>query len=305
MPKRTNPFQELVALIQRALAPRGAKLTESALVNEPWMPETREIDILIEAPVGPIQIKIAVEAKDEGRKMDSTKFETLLGKYLVDGGIRGYKVVVITHRGFFKPVIERAKRLGIDLFTLDQAFEVDWASQFPPTLRFSHPLHVCGITFEPAIPHVDTKAVLQEGQVVCCHGNHGSLAQYASQCLSRDVAPRYPNLAALLVQAAQQNGEAVTRVNLQLDHHPFTLRFRGKDHPLSLVSFNYHVVSGEGKMKYSEHKLTPPEGPPVVLQCAEAVVGSNKITIMMPDGMKSDQIVIKINDTTATAPRKA
>jgi len=33
MPERTNEFQELVALIQRALAPHGATVSESALVE--------------------------------------------------------------------------------------------------------------------------------------------------------------------------------------------------------------------------------------------------------------------------------
>jgi len=117
------------------------------------------------------------------------------------------------------------------------------------------------------------------------------------------VLPQYPNLAAQLVQAGQQNGEAMTRVNVQPDH-PYVVRFRGRDYPLSLISFNYHVISGEGKMKYSEYQLTPPDGSPIVLQCAKVEVGSNRITIMMPNGMKSDQIVIKINDKSAVAQKK-
>ena len=55
-------------MIERALAPRGAKITESALVPGIDEDDEREIDILIESALGPHIIKVAVEAKDEGRK---------------------------------------------------------------------------------------------------------------------------------------------------------------------------------------------------------------------------------------------
>jgi hypothetical protein len=102
MPKRTNDFQELVALVQKALAPDGAVVTESALVEAGCDGETREIDVLIDTKVGEYRIRIAVEAKDEGRPMDSTRFESIIGKYLVEGGVRVNKVAVITHQGFYQ-----------------------------------------------------------------------------------------------------------------------------------------------------------------------------------------------------------
>ncbi len=101
MPKRTNEFQELVALVQRALAPEGAIVTESALVEDSSGANMREIDVLVDTTVGEYRIRIAVEAKDEGRPMDSTKFESIAGKYFLEGGVKVNKVVVITHRGFY------------------------------------------------------------------------------------------------------------------------------------------------------------------------------------------------------------
>ena len=127
MPKRTNPFQELVARIQRLMAPKGAIVTESAIVGE----DEREIDILIETKEGPYRIK-AVEAKDEGRKMSIEKFESLLGKYFVEGGIYGIdKLVVVTHKGFSEAVKKRAKIKNVDLFTLEEAMQFDWSKFMP------------------------------------------------------------------------------------------------------------------------------------------------------------------------------
>ena len=58
MPQRSNDFQELVSLIQKALAPAGARITDSALVDIPGLGDSREIDVLIETEVGPYNIKL-------------------------------------------------------------------------------------------------------------------------------------------------------------------------------------------------------------------------------------------------------
>ncbi|MGD0516096.1 MAG: hypothetical protein ABSA26_01050 [Thermoguttaceae bacterium] len=151
MPQRTNPFQELVARIQRLMAPKGAIVTESASVGE----DGREIDILIETNEGPYRIK-AVEVKDEGRKMSIEKFESILGKYRVSGGVNGvYKIVVITHKGFSKKVFKRAKLHDIDLFTLKEALEFDWSKFLP--FYFS-----CQCNRKVRMIHV----VLKEGQII-------------------------------------------------------------------------------------------------------------------------------------------
>ena len=116
MPQRTNDYQQLVAMIQRAFAPSGAKVTESALV--PGQDTLREIDILIEAEVGLYLIKIAVEAKDHRRKLDVTHIETIIGKYQGTGGIPIHKVVVIAQRGFTDAAQRRAKQDNLELLTI-------------------------------------------------------------------------------------------------------------------------------------------------------------------------------------------
>jgi hypothetical protein len=148
MPQRTNSFQQLVALIQQAFAPVGAKVTESVLVNVAGTAKPREIDVLIKTSVGPYQIKIAVEAKDEGRKMDMTRFEAIIGKYLVEGDPKVNKIVVITQRGFTHPVIDRAKKLGVELLTLRQAINADWFKLYPQFVQLRIMPHICKIGVE-------------------------------------------------------------------------------------------------------------------------------------------------------------
>ena len=138
MPQRTNEFQELVALVQRALAQTGARVTPSAMVDVPGQNGPREIDVLIESGVGPYRIAIAVEAKDERRKMDQTRLEQLLGKYQSEGSIKVNKVVIITHQGFLQPAIDRAKQFGdqVELLTYKEAESFDWLKLGPKPIPF-------------------------------------------------------------------------------------------------------------------------------------------------------------------------
>ena len=62
MPKRSNAFQELVALLERQLAPSGAIVYESKMLKDTRTGEDREVDIVIdtEAGVHPLRIGISV-----------------------------------------------------------------------------------------------------------------------------------------------------------------------------------------------------------------------------------------------------
>jgi len=148
MPKRTNDFQELIAIIQRALAPKGARVTESAMGPVPGLKKPREIDILIESEVGPYRLKVAVEATNRARKLDNETFGKILSKFEMAGSTSVNKVVIVTPSGFTEDVIARAKLLDVDLLTINEAKEADW-SKFSPKLAFTVAPHVCGVTFAP------------------------------------------------------------------------------------------------------------------------------------------------------------
>jgi hypothetical protein len=283
-------------MIQRALAPRGAKVTESAMVDVPGISDGREIDILIETAVGPYHIKIAVEAKDEGRKMDSTKFESILGKYNIEGGVRVNKVVVITHQGFYQPVIDRAKLLGVDLYTLQQAQDVDWEVLFPQQLQFRLPPHLCGIELEPQLDPQILQDVLKEGEIVCSHGtNHGTPPQFAMSHGIRGILMQRPTFFADLEQtAAGPTGQAKADVTFTPDH-THVIRFRGRDYPLTSLKFRIHMISAVGQMTYSMCHLTSTDGKTTELPLGEVQVGGKRIRLLMPEGMKSPQIILRID----------
>ena len=107
MPRRTNDFQRLVEMIQRAFAPKGAKITESAPL--PGRDTFREVDVLFEASLGPYALKIAIEATKTGRKLDGPSIEKFIGKC---SGSSIDKVVVVA-KGFTKEARKRAAEARI------------------------------------------------------------------------------------------------------------------------------------------------------------------------------------------------
>lgn len=246
MPKRTNDFQKLVTLVQRALAPNGAKITESHLVDVPGQSEPREIDILIETDVGPYRIRIAVEAKDEGRKLDSTKFEAIVGKYFLDGGVKVNKVVIVTHRGFYKPVIERARQLDVDLLTLKEASELDWSQFAPRAFHLESRRFVRDIKITPPIPSVPEQVVLRDGRVICSHGtNFGNPEKFAWHLFTRNVLRHKRDQIREFDQKARENPEgAMAKVEFKPDHEHI-LRLDDSDHPIEKFSFVVHLLPKE------------------------------------------------------------
>src|SRR6185295_11834123 len=98
MPQRTNEYQRIVALIQRSLAPEGAKVTESAMVDVNGF--DREIDVLVEGQFGMYRFCVAVEAKDHSRPVDVTTVEQLCAKYAPGSGIAVNQTVLVARNGF-------------------------------------------------------------------------------------------------------------------------------------------------------------------------------------------------------------
>ncbi len=116
MPQRTNDFQQLVELIHRLFAPQNATVTASALVQLASGQE-REVDVLVEFETELYPVRIAVEAKDLSRPIETTTLEQYIGKYNSEGGVKVNKVIIVA-KSFARPVVDRARSLGFELHTL-------------------------------------------------------------------------------------------------------------------------------------------------------------------------------------------
>lgn len=134
MPPRTNPFQQLIAFITRAVAPSGARVSESRELAEYDGSTLREVDILIEHEIAGHPVRIGIECRDHTRKQDKTWVDELCGKYR-DLGVP--IVIAVSKSGFTQGALEKAARVGIRALTLDEALDEDWQNALlKPRIRF-------------------------------------------------------------------------------------------------------------------------------------------------------------------------
>jgi hypothetical protein len=121
MPRRSNEFQRLIYLVHRHLHDR-ATVTESALLPDRVGGEAREVDVLIEEPVGQVHMLIGVECRNHGRPATIEWVQQMRGKH----EHRTDKLVLASRSRFTKSAVEEAKRHGIETMSLSEASEADW-----------------------------------------------------------------------------------------------------------------------------------------------------------------------------------
>jgi hypothetical protein len=122
MPRRTNDFQELIALIHQQLAPAGAIVTESAIREDALTHHGREIDITIQHELAGYPITLVVECRDHDRPQDVTWIEALVGKYLHQVA----HVIAVSSSGFTGQAFEKAKAVGITTMAIREARDTNW-----------------------------------------------------------------------------------------------------------------------------------------------------------------------------------
>jgi hypothetical protein len=126
MPRRSNDFQRLIKRIYEQLAGTTATVSESALVAEHGTDCEREIDVLIEAQIASVVLRVAVECRDRARPADVTWIDELEGKFR-NLGID--KVIAVARSGFSAGAASKAAMLGIETQTLSEGLETDWPKQ--------------------------------------------------------------------------------------------------------------------------------------------------------------------------------
>lgn len=123
MPRRTNPFQGLVTLIQHAMSGTDIRVESPAMIPDTHTSKQREVDILVSGELAGIQLTVALECRDHKDPQDITWIDDLIGKYRdlpVD------KVIAVSSSGFTGPAIDKAKAVNIETLTIEEAQNVDW-----------------------------------------------------------------------------------------------------------------------------------------------------------------------------------
>lgn len=316
MPARTNEFQQLVTLIERALAPHGAKITDSAMIKVGNLETIREADVLIEGEFGPYHLKVAIEARGTGRKMSLPEFESLLGKYRGDGCVQVDKLVVVSKRGFSSGVAEKAKANDVELLTISEAKKKDWAKVGPGKFRFQVPPHLHFLDFVPHLPLADPKFAFVRGHLVCRHGNDiGTPHKLASRFFFNQWLPNnqqsYREYERMTVE--KFGGDAAINITLPLPEG-MRLEFGANRYEIETLKFRVHLKIHESFTTFKQYERQSSKGETRIMNQIEAVAGKTKFSLTFAPGSLSeaqapgmspahrkflpDKVILNISDAT-------
>jgi hypothetical protein len=261
----------------------------------------REIDILFETTSGLYRVKIAVEAKDEGRPVDLDTFDHYVGKYKGPFPADVDKFVVVSRNGFTKGVIEKASAMGVPLMTLDEARDFDWAKLRPEYgplqqkselhLRFAP--HVCRIRLVPAVRGDQDNKAVSEGRLVCAHGtDQGSPLEFAKRSIFQAGHPStLAKLKELETLAQGQPNGAELHAGFDMSH--YKLRHCGKDYDLKEMNVVVHMIDARASVECKAYELDTPDGKRIFHHMS-GTLGDRHIQWVMPQGLKSERIAMKI-----------
>jgi hypothetical protein len=299
MPQRTNEFQHLVKLIHQALAPNSAKVTESAMVKVPKFGDVREIDVLIETEVSPYKIKIAVEAKDHGVKLDLTDIDAFAGKYRGTDSVVVDKVVIVSRRGFSKRAIGKAKAIGFELFTLNEVSEQDWQSLAPPafrgtTMNFQMNPHIAQLRVLPDVPPELVKEAMTKGKLICkccgkVKGTPLGCAEHYLNChalidpgfvkMCEDTLAKFPHMCG----------------KVSLPYHNHHLVWDKYDLPVEALDFHVHATRMVAPLRFKAYDFAGESGSRRMTHGKAEFPNGNSIEMLFPDGEKSQKIAVDFN----------
>jgi hypothetical protein len=126
LPKRTNPFQQLVYLLETLAKTRSDIIvTESKLLIDRNTGRKREVDIAIEFRVNGFPFICAIECRDRSRKPDLGWVEQMVKKheYLSD------KLVLVSNLDLSRDASDLARRNGVETIVIRDAVQTNWAAK--------------------------------------------------------------------------------------------------------------------------------------------------------------------------------
>lgn len=304
MPQRTNEFQHLVKLIHETLAPAGAKVTESAMVEVPGFGQMREIDVLIESVLSPYRIKVGVEAKDHNRKLNITDIEAIIGKYRGPASVIVDKVVIVSRRGFAKKAVEKAKSTGIELMTLTEVSGSDWKQMVThPTVPTEN--QIMKFQFAPHVARVELFAVsgtptppseaITRGKLICncCGKDNNTPLSYANHYATKHVMidPRF--VERFNNAFAPDRPNVCGKVNVPIVK--YRLAFDGKDYRMQAMHFHIHATRASVPMEFKAYEVKGDSVGSKIIQRATTKLPGGSLDMFFPDGLHSKKIAVDFN----------
>jgi hypothetical protein len=123
MPKRSNQFQRLVALLHERLD-KNWVVTESEMLAHTLTGEEREVDIVCRSKLGEHEIIVSIECTDTKRQAGSPWVESMKSKH---DFLPTSKLILWAGNGFTKPALDLAEKCSIETVVPGNVVDIEWA----------------------------------------------------------------------------------------------------------------------------------------------------------------------------------
>lgn len=126
MPKRTNLFQQIIAVLHEHMSP-GAEVEESSMLVDARTGQRREVDVVVRTEAAGYPVTVSVEANSSRRPADIEWVDRLIEKHR---DLSTDKLVLVSQAGFTEPARKSAESKNAialspeDLTTDDPAGEI-------------------------------------------------------------------------------------------------------------------------------------------------------------------------------------
>lgn len=262
MPKRTNEFQQIVALIYSQIAPVGGRVTESALLREDGTGTEREVDVLVAHKIAGHEIKIAVECRDHTADQSVIWIDALIGKY---SRLAVDKVVAISSSPFSEAAKIKAAKHNIDVITVNEALTTSWVEQVERWKVITNSFTLMRVwTFDAEGKELTYSEVSEDGSEATHRDQFSedifnALMPYFMKRVSKEAAQQ---LNAKIAKDRERRIELANKLysEFSLDNPPRIVSRDGKDVGIEKIIFGIGTIFHEGRASQhfalKEHALS-------------------------------------------------
>jgi hypothetical protein len=207
------------------------------------------------------------------------------------------KFVVVTRHGYSEGVAEKARKLDVELLTLDEARDRDWSELGPSKLNFSFPPHICQIRFDATIDVADPKELSYQGRLICPSGHDHGSPMVAAQCLVfHRLFPSRPDVVSAIEKKLRDSPDGQAWLTITAPYAGYRLKYKDKEYPLNAMIVVVHAVRATGDMMRRAFQLDSSKGDTQSVQHFEAIAGGKKFQFIVPGGkFPPDKIVLRVD----------
>ena len=123
MPKRSNHFQRLVALLHERLD-KNWVVNESEMLDHTLTGEDREVDIVCKSKLGEHEVIVSIECTDTKRPAGSSWVDSMRSKHEF---LPTSKLILWSGNGFYKPALVLAEKCSIETVAPENEVDIEWA----------------------------------------------------------------------------------------------------------------------------------------------------------------------------------